>query len=127
MELTTNSSFLITLEVIMAMSNVNKSSDRGKLRTVGEVLGGALPYKLALHIKIAEIKERWADVVDSALAARSSPVMFEYEPPGDDVYLLVEAASPAAAQRVKMMSGIISGKLLQLWQIEIIGVRVKVI
>lgn len=111
----------------MRISNNAQVNEHGKLRAIGEVLGSALPRKLALHIKIAEIKERWADVVDSATASRSFPVMFEYEPPGNDVYLLVEASSPAAAQRVKMQNDIISGKLLQVWQIEIIGVRVKVI
>ena len=111
----------------MAISNVNKATERGKLRAIGEILGGALPQKLALHIKIAEIRERWVDVVDSALASRSSPVMFEYDPPGNDAYLLIQASSPSAAHLVKMKSGHISDKLLQLWQIEIVGVRVKVI
>jgi hypothetical protein len=78
-------------------------------------------------MKIEEIKERWGEVVDSALALRSSPAMFEYEPRGSDVYLLVKTSSPAAAQRVEMSGGKISGKLKELWQIEITGVRVKVI
>jgi len=108
------------------MPNVNQPNERGKLRSVKDILGSAMPQKLALHIKIAEIKERWADVVGEALVRRSSPVMFEYESDGS-IYLLVEASSPAAAQRVKMLSSRVSGRLLELLQIEIIGVRVKVI
>ena len=111
----------------MLRSNKDNASLRGRLRSVGEVLAGALPEKLLLHLKIAEITERWGEVVDSTLAARSAPVMFEYEPDGSGVYLLVQASSPAAAQRVKMLAGRISGKLLELWRIEIIGVHIKVI
>ena len=103
-----------------------EENKRGVLRSVGEILGGAMPQKLALHIRIAEIKERWAEVVDSALASRSEPVMFEHEPDGG-VYLLVSASSPAAAQRVKMLSGRISDKLKEIWRIDITGVRVKVV
>jgi len=103
-----------------------EKNERGTLRSVGEILGNAMPHKLALHIKIAEIKERWGEVTDRALASRSSPVMFEYDSDGK-VYLLVAASSPAAAQRVKMLGGRISGKFEELWQIEITGIRVKVI
>jgi hypothetical protein len=111
----------------MAMSKVNQKSARGTLRSVGEIIKSAMPHKLALHIMISEIKERWGEVVEPALTSRSSPVMFEYESCGVDVYLLVQASSPAAAQRIKMLDGKISGKLKELWQIEITGVRVKVI
>ena len=109
------------------MSNKNQASERGALRSVGEILGSAMPHKLALHIKIGEMKERWGEVVGPALVSRSFPVMFEYEPDAKDVYLLVQASSPAAAQRIKMFSRRISDKLEELWQIEITGVRVKVI
>ena len=109
----------------LAMSYGDQASERGALRSVGEILGSAMPHKLALHIKIGEIKERWDGVVDPALASRSFPIMFEYE--ADDIYLLVSASSPAAAQRIKMLSSRISHKLKELWQIEIAGVRVKVI
>ena|GEM_PF-2295634 len=111
----------------MATPNKNNAGERGKLRTITEILKSAMPHKLALHIKIAEINERWADVAGSALAGRSHPVMFEYEADGSEVYLLVHASSPAAAQRVKMLGGKITTKLKDFWQIEIIGVRVRVI
>ncbi|MCL2768190.1 MAG: DUF721 domain-containing protein [Synergistaceae bacterium] len=104
-----------------------KENNRGLLRSVGEVLASAMPEKIALHIKVGEIKERWGELVDKALASRSFPVMFEYEPDGKSIYLLVSASSPAAAQRVKMFSGRIISKLDELWRIEITGVRVKVI
>ena len=107
--------------------NKNKSSERGRLRSVGEILRGEMPHKLALHMKISEIKERWEEVVDPALFERSFPVMFEYESDGNDLYLLVQTSSPAAAQRVKMLGNKISGKLKELWQIEILGVRVRVV
>ena len=110
----------------ISQKTVNEGARRGTLRSVGEILGNAMPGKLALHFKVAEMKERWVEVVDKALASRSSPVMFEYEPDGS-VFLLVRASSPAAAQRVNMLGGRISGKLKELWRIEITGVRVKVI
>jgi len=103
------------------------TSERGTLRSVGEILGSAMPHKLALHIKIVEIKERWGEVVDPALALRSYPVMFEYDLNGNDVYLLIQTSSPAAAQRIKMLGSRISAKLGEVWQIEISGVRVKVV
>ena len=111
----------------MAVLNKNNAGERGKLRAITEILKSAMPHKLALHIKIAEIKDNWVDIVGSALADRSYPAMFEYESDGGEVYLLVHVTSPAAAQRVKMLGGKISNKLQDIWQIEIIGVRVKVI
>jgi hypothetical protein len=39
----------------------------------------------------------------------------------------VNASSPAAAQRIIMFGSKISDKLEELWQIEITGIRVKVI
>jgi hypothetical protein len=111
----------------MAILNKNQAVERGTLRSVGEILRSEMPHKLALHMKIADIIKSWVDVVGSPLASRSFPVVFEYESDGNSVYLLVHVASPAAAQRVLMLSDKISGKLKELWQIEIIGVRVKVI
>jgi len=107
--------------------NKNNADARGKLRNITEILKSAMPPKLALHIKIAEIKESWADIVGGALAERSYPAMFEYESDDSVVYLLVHVSSPVAAQRIKMLGGKISGELKNLWDIEIIGVRVKVI
>jgi len=115
---------VINLEDNNAVLHSN-ARERGTLRPVGEILESAIPHRLALHLKIGEMKKRWGEITDSVLASRSFPVMFEYEP--DGIYLLVSASSPAAAQRVKMFSGEIAGKLRELWQIEITGVRVKVI
>jgi len=105
----------------------NQKNERGTLRSVSEILGSAMPYKITLHIKLGEIKERWGDVVNSALVSRSYPVMFEYDSDGNDVYLLVHVSSPAAAQSIKMHGSRICAKLKEFWQIEITGVRVKVI
>jgi hypothetical protein len=105
----------------------NQKIERGKLCSINEILKSAMPDKLVLHIKIDGIKERWNDVVDEALVSRSFPVMFEYDSDGNGVYLLIHVSSPAAAQRIKMLGSRISVKLKELWQIEITGVRVKVI
>ena len=111
----------------MAMPLENHASERGKLRSVGEILESAMPQKLALHIKIGEIRERWDEMTDSALASHSFPVMFEYESDGKEIYLLVSASSPAAAHRVKMLGSRISKKLEELSRIEITGIRVRVV
>jgi hypothetical protein len=111
----------------MEILNNNRASARGTLRSIGEILRGVIPHMFALNIKIADIKEHWVDVVGRALAERSYPVMFEYESNSSDVYLLIHVSSPAAAQRVKMLGSKISCKLKDLWQIDIIGVRLRVI
>ena len=109
----------------MTISSKAQPNERGTLRSVSEILENALPYGLTLHMKIDEIKKRWCEVTNSAIASRSFPVMFENKP--DGIYLLVSTSSPAAAQRIKMFSGEIAAKLEELWQIEITGVRVKVV
>ena len=109
----------------MTISLKTQENGRGTLRPIGEIIESAIPQKLALHMKIGEIKKRWAEITNATIASRSFPVMFEYEP--DGIFLLVSTSSPVAAQRLKMLSNEIATRLEELWQIKISGVRVKVV
>lgn len=95
---------------------------RGTLRGISEVLQNALPEKLLMHFRIKEIKLLWTDVAGAALAKRTEPIMMEYAEDGQ-LYLVVSAKSPAAAQKINLLGKPIAKKIKLLFDIDISGVR----
>lgn len=94
------------------------------MKSISQVLLSALPKQLLLHKRIDEIKSRWVEVVGEALAKRTAPVMFEHED-GEVLRLVIEAKTPAAAQKTKLLSRTIIQKLNEIFEIKITDVRVN--
>lgn len=108
----------------LSINGEGEKLQRGRLLSISEILPGALPNRLALHLKIGEIKARWREVVDDALAGRTEPVMFEYGGENMPPTLVISARSPASAQKIKMLGRAIAARMKEIFDIEISNVRV---
>lgn len=98
---------------------MRRTRPKGLALPLGTLLDGALTSDLKRGLALADLSLKW-DEVAGPLASKSRPLRIEED------RLVVVAASPALAQRLKIQAGGLARKIREGWGLSVSGLHVIV-